>query len=530
MTGPTPMAYLLPHLVERRAETDPQHPALRYRGDELTYAELFSRAAALANGLVDDGAQPGDRMGILANKGLEAAVALYGIMLAGGVYVPLDPLAPSSRTRFVIDDCGIRRLVAGPGKEAAVQALEEAGVKLDAVFGLDGDGAASYRAVPWTEIDGLPAKPPSIPTTEQDLCYILYTSGSTGTPKGIMHTHRSARAWADVSASVYGLGPADVISNYAPLHFDLSTLDYFGGARAGATTVIIPEEYTRFPASLAGLIADERLTVFYTVPMALIQLAQPGLLDGRDLSRLRLVIFGGEPMPVKHLRTVMSRLPGAEFVNLYGPTETNGCTHHRIAAAPPADGEPLPIGRPLPNVEAKVVDGDLLPVTDGEPGELLIRAPTMMRGYWARPDLNRDAFDTRELHGGIPDVFHRTGDLVRRRSDGEFDFLGRRDRQIKSRGCRVDLDEVEATLVGHPEVHEAAVYAVPNAAGTLEIHAEVVPGQSAEPAPTALLGHLRAALPPYAMPVTIGLRDAFPRTSTGKIDRRAMAAAAGEQP
>lgn len=511
----TRMTHLLPHLVARRAEETPDHPALRFEGTHLTYGELYARAGRLANALTDDGAQPGDRIGILANKGLDAAVALYGIMMAGGVYVPLDPYAPSSRTEFVMRDCGIRRLVTTPSKAAAVAGLEHAGVGLEAAFGLDGGIAG--RAIGETVIAEHPAAPPVMRTTEQDLCYILYTSGSTGTPKGIMHTHRSALAWAEVSAAVYDLGPNDVISNYAPLHFDLSTLDYFGGARAGATTVIIPEPHTKFPASLAGLLATERLTVFYTVPLALVQLAQPGLLDDLDLSALRLVIFGGEPMPIKHLRTVMERLPGVEFVNLYGPTETNGCTHHRLAT-PPATDEPLPIGRPLPNVEAIIDDS----------GELLVRAPTMMRGYWGRPDLNEHAFHARELHGGVPDLFHRTGDLVRTRPDGAFDFLGRRDRQIKSRGCRVDLDEVEATLLRHGSVHEAAVYAVPTGDGILEIRAMVIPNGGAEPG--ELNRHLRAALPQYAVPVDLEVTDVFPRTSTGKIDRRAMAAAAGQTP
>ncbi len=524
------MAYLLPHLVERRAAADPGHPALRQGGRELSYGELHARASALAHCLVDDGLAPGDRVGILAGKGLEAAVALYGIMAAGGVYVPLDPFAPSRRNEFVIRDCGISRLVTVPAKAAAIDELEEAGVKLDAVVGSEAGEGASYRAIPWSGLDEYPDEPPPVPTTEQDLCYILYTSGSTGTPKGIMHSHRSALAWARVAAEVYGLGPGDVISNYAPLHFDLSTLDYFGGALAGSTTVVIPEAVTKFPASLAALLADERLTVFYTVPMALIQLARPGVLDGKDFATLRLVIFGGEPMPVKHLRTIMTRLPGAEFVNLYGPTETNGCTHHRVPGPPAADGAPLPIGQPLPNVEALVVDPDMAPVAAGDTGELLIRAPTMMRGYWGRPDLNAAAFFARDLHGGVPDLFHRTGDLVRARPDGEFDFLGRRDRQIKSRGCRVDLDEVEAALVGHAAVHEAAVYAVPNGDGTLEIRADVIPAGGGAPAEAELLLHLRESLPAYAVPAGVGLRDAFPRTSTGKVDRRAMAAAAGGPP
>ncbi len=518
--------YLLPQLIERAAMVDPDHVALRYRGESLTYGLLFEQASSLAHALIEDGVAPGDRIGILLPKGFESAVALYGIMSAGAVYVPLDPTAPTSRVDFVIRDGGIKRIVSSSAKSAAIAELHEAGVPLEAVFGIEPTEGVPYRSVSWEEIESFPTSPPAISVTEQDLCYILYTSGSTGTPKGIMHTHRSALSWAEVTASVYGLTPHDRISNYAPLHFDLSTLDYFGGAQARATTVIIPEEYTRFPASLAGLIEEESLTVFYTVPLALVRLAAPGILDGRDLSGLRLVLFGGEPMPLKHLRTMMLELPQARFVNVYGPTETNGCTHYPVSNIPAETDEPLPIGRPYPNVEIMVADESGSPVAEGQAGELLVRAPTMMRGYWGRPDLNQGAFVMRDLHGGTPDTFHATGDLVSQSPDGNLRFLGRRDRQIKARGNRVELDEVEAVLLQHADVHEAAVYAIEDAEHSLQIHADLILTDGAVPNTTEIYTHSRSVLPPYAVPAEISIRDSFPRTSTGKIDRRALHAEA----
>ncbi|NNF70234.1 MAG: amino acid adenylation domain-containing protein [Acidimicrobiia bacterium] len=518
-------AYLLPHLIEQAADASPDADGLRFRDGALTYSELYGRACALANGLLEDGMQPGDRVGILLRKGLESAVALYGVMMAGGVYVPLDPFAPAARIEFVLRDCGIQRLVAGEQTIGTLLTLAETGLELQTVFGVPDEGVLPYRMVPWSTVEPLARTAPVIATTEQDLCYILYTSGSTGSPKGIMHTHRSALSWAEVAASAYELGPNDVVSNYAPLHFDLSTLDYFAGARAGATTTIIPEEVTRFPASLAAFIADERLTVFYTVPMALIHLAQPELLAGRDLDRLRLVLFGGEPMPIKHLRRIMQLIPTARFVNVYGPTETNGVTHYPVEAVPSVDDEALPIGRPYPNVDALVVDAGFEPVPNGEPGELVVRTPTMMRGYWGRDDLNDRAFHTRTPFGGLPDVYHRTGDLAAMQPDGTVRFLGRKDRQIKSRGNRVELDEVEAVLVNHPLVREAAVYAMSNEEGLLEIRAEAIPVQPGVES-GELIRHLRSALPSYAVPARIVLRDSFPRTSTGKIDRLAMEAEA----
>ncbi len=516
--------YLLPQLVEQAAESDASHVALRHRQDSLTYGQLLSGSAQLAHALIADGVAPGERIGILLRKGLDSAVALYGIMSAGAVYVPIDPAAPASRVAFLIRDCGITRLVTSDAMAGALEALEGEGVSLAAVYGVSDDAASPFPSVAWEEMTGFPEALPNLSTTEQDLCYILYTSGSTGTPKGIMHTHRSALSWAEITASVYRLGPADVISNYAPLHFDLSTLDYFGGARAGATTVIIPEEYTRFPASLAKLIASERMTVFYTVPFALVQLSAPGILDDLELDRLRLVLFGGEPMPMKHLRKAMGKIPHAQFVNVYGPTETNGCTHYPIERPLPKSMSSLPIGKPYPNVEIRVLDNEGHPAAIGDSGELLVRTPTLMRGYWGRHDLNEGAFHKTTERGGLPEVYHRTGDLVSPMEDGDLRFLGRMDRQIKSRGSRVELDEVEAVLLANSEVHEAAVYAVPDDAGILAIHAEAILTTESTATEKDLLDHLRSVLPAYALPVAINVRTSFPRTSTGKIDRLEMQA------
>ena len=176
----------------------------------------------------------------------------------------------------------------------------------------------------------MPAGGPKTQPIEQDLAYILYTSGSTGDPKGIMHTHRSALAFARWAADEYGLRPADRLSNHAPLHFDLSTFDLFAGALAGATTVIIPEAVTRFPASVSKLMQDERISVWYSVPFALTQMLLRGNIGARDLTDLRWLLFAGEVFPTKYLRQLMAALPHVRFSNLYGPTETNVCTYYHV--------------------------------------------------------------------------------------------------------------------------------------------------------------------------------------------------------
>ncbi|MEO0974189.1 MAG: AMP-binding protein, partial [Pseudomonadota bacterium] len=345
--------------------------------------------------------------------------------------------------------------------------------------------------------------------------------------KGIMHSHRSALAWAEVAAREHQLVADDRISNYAPLHFDLSTLDFFAGALAASTMVMIPEEHMRMPASLATLLEEEALSLFYTVPFALIQLVTSASLEARELPALRRVLFGGEPMTIKHLRRLQQLLPHVAFCNVYGPTEVNGCTRYFVPPLAADDAPSLPIGTPYANVEAIVVDAAGNLVASGERGELAIRAPTMMRGYWNREDLMEGAFvELQRYPACTPDRFYRTGDLVAQRDDGNFEFLGRADRLIKTRGCRVDLDEIEATLAACDGVAEAAVFPVTDATGTLAVYAAARALEEEEVTARHLLGQLKARLPSYAVPVAMEVVEAFPRTSTGKIDRRALRASA----
>jgi amino acid adenylation domain-containing protein len=444
-------------------------------------------------------------------------------MKAGAAYVPLDPLSPPARQAFIVRDCGIRHVVTEPSRLAAMQLLLAEGGPVECVVGLDAAPAAGVRSFSWADVGAHPVVAHDPDLVEMDLAYILYTSGSTGTPKGVMHSHRSALAFARVAADTYGFRGDDRMSNHAPLHFDLSTMDYFSSALAGATTVIIPDAHTHLPASFASLIEAERLTVLYAVPLALTHLLLHGAMEKRDLSSVRWVLFGGEPFPTHHLRALMAALPAARFSNVYGPTEVNGVTYCIVPPLAADDDAPIPIGQPYANVETRIVDTDDEPVADGEPGELLVRTPTMMRGYWARPDLTARAFWTRSVHGHFEDVYHRTGDLVRRRADGFLEFHGRKDRQVKARGYRIELDEVEVVMGAHDAVESAAAFAVSDADQSLHVEGAVTLRDGSALTLAALNTHLAAALPRYAIPEHLEILEAMPRTSTGKIDRLELA-------
>lgn len=514
--------YLLFQSISSYAEMKPEHVAIRFSGQNLTYGNLELRSNNLARILLDQGLQRGERVGIYMNKGLESAVAMYGIMKAGGAYVPLDPFAPVSRIGFVIKDCNIRHLILKPAKLDSLSQILADDAPVEHVIGIDKQENFHVNCVSWDEINLSDNKIPDLNLTEQDLAYILYTSGSTGVPKGIMHTHRSGLSFAEWGAKTYGLTRDDCISNHAPLHFDLSTFDFFASAIAGATTVIVPEAFAKFPANMAKFIEDEKISIWYSVPFALIQMMQNGKLDSRDCSTLRWILFAGEVFPTKHLRQLMSMLPGVKFSNLYGPTETNVCTYYHVNTLPEDTDETIPIGKPCANIEDLVVDLDDNVVSPGGVGELLIRGGVVMKGYWGQPEKNKSSFYRRPVFHQFDDVFYRTGDLVQLDRNGDYRYFGRKDRQIKTRGYRVELDEIEVALLAHSGVEEAAVYPIPDGQGSNLIMSSVISKQERSINESELVEFISKRLPPYAIPVKVDIVSDFPRTSTGKIDRRKL--------
>ncbi|MEM1182365.1 MAG: AMP-binding protein, partial [Acidobacteriota bacterium] len=293
------MIQLLPQLLERSATRDPDRDAYRVPKRGLSYGDLETRANRLARALRADGVRRGDRVGIFRPRDLETAVAVYGILKAGAAFVPIDPHAPAGALQAVVDDCGLRHLVSHRQQLRTLRALVDADAgPLETVYGL----AATEDKIPEETLGELTCRtdaevqsldggsPPDVFMMEDDLAYLMYSSGSTGRPKGIMHTHRSGLAYARLSAELYGVTAEDRVANHSPLHFDMSTFGYFTAPYAGATTLLVPEAYTKMAASLSQLIETERLTIWYSVPLALIQLLTRGVLEKRDCTSLRWVL------------------------------------------------------------------------------------------------------------------------------------------------------------------------------------------------------------------------------------------------
>ena len=465
------------------------------------------------------GVKRGDRVGIFLDPSLESAISVYGIMSAGAVFVPLDSNAPPARIAYVISDCGIRHIISGKKQSRSLKKVLQENISLEVVIGMD--EKLPVKSVSWEEIARIsPSQTVSIRMLEDDLAYIMYTSGTTGTPKGIMHSHRSGLAYAKLSMDLYDVRPTDILANHSPLHFDISTMGYFTMPLAGGTTVLISESHKLIPASLSQLMEKERITIWYSVPLALIHLLQRGGLEDRKMDSLRWVLFGGEPFPAKHLRSLMKLWRKAVFSNVYGPAEVNQCTYFHLSELPEKDAA-IPLGHVWNNTEVLIVDNNDLEVGNGDTGELLVRTATMMKGYWGKPELTQKAFFRREKFPNAEEIFYRTGDLVWRKSDGQLIFAGRKDRQIKIRGYRIELDEIESVLLSHPYVIETAVYNIKDEDDQY-VEAILVLSESARETEENIKEFLATRIPAYAVPRRIYFSDKIPRTPAGKVDYKEL--------
>ncbi|MEX0290494.1 MAG: long-chain fatty acid--CoA ligase, partial [Flavobacteriaceae bacterium] len=410
----------LAHLIEQTAIKFPDKEAFRCLEKSYSYADLNQKSAQLASLLIQNGLRKGDRVAIYMNRCIETSIAVYGILKAGGAFVAINPFLPVSRTLEIMVDCGIEQLITTTSQTNKIKKIAAQAPFLKKIFGISEDileNAVSWETVFSTSLDNF--DPQEI--LELDLASILYTSGSTGTPKGIMHTHKSLLNLARLEADLHSSTPEDRIGNFAPLHFDQSLFGYFSGPLVGATTVIFPDAYVKLPASLAALVAKERISLWFSVPHILIQILLHGNIDEHDFSALRWIRFGGEVFPVKQLRELMIKWPHAKFINSYGPSELARCTYY-ILEEPPKTDDPIPLGTVWGNTEYRILDENNADVKKGEPGELVVRTATLMAGYWNNPELTEKAFFRLKVAEGYDYIYYRTGDLVRENNKGQLMF------------------------------------------------------------------------------------------------------------
>jgi amino acid adenylation domain-containing protein len=527
------MTYLLQHLLIDSALSYPEYEAVRYQEQTLTYQQLDRITNQLANTLLKTGVRRGDRVGIFLNKSLGSLISVFGILKAGGVYVPLDPNAPVKRLAYIARNCDIKVLVTSNGKsETLTDFFSEDSTVSTVVFLDDLQDEHSFpdsiNIISREYIDKEDAShSPTIDTIDNDLAYILYTSGSTGDPKGVMISHRTIFTFINWCSDTFKLSPDDRVTSHAPLHFDLSTFDIFVTIKAGGTVVIIPEMLSIFPPRLAKFLQNERITITYLVPSVLSLLVNYGNLAELDFSSMRLILFAGEVFPIKYLRELASTISHVDYYNLYGPTETNVCTYYKIQPADlePERTQPVPIGKACENIEVFAVDEQGRLITEpGIEGELWVRGSCVAQGYWGDAEKTSKNFVSNDYQPYFSELAYRTGDIVTLHGDRiNWIYIGRRDHMVKSRGYRIELGDIEAALYSHSGVKEAAVIAVPDDLLGNRIKAFIVPFGENHLLESELETHTSKRLPKYMIPESFVICDALPKTSSGKVDRTRLA-------
>nr|WP_240457758.1 non-ribosomal peptide synthetase [Halomonas socia] len=487
------------HEFERRVAATPQAEALVFDDQSLSYAELNARANQLAHYLIGLGVTPETRVGIAMERSMEMVVGLLGILKAGGAYVPLDPDYPSERLTYMVEDSGIELLLTQQHLRESLLVTESLRViELDR---LDVTHHASAN--------------PNVALHGENLAYVIYTSGSTGRPKGAANRHRALSNRLAWMQDAYRLTADDAVLQKTPFSFDVSVWEFFWPLMQGARLVMAPPGAHREPAQLVELIRTHKITTLHFVPSMLQAFLAHGDVEG--CTSLTRVVCSGEALPAELQNQVFARLPHTALYNLYGPTEAAIDVTHWTCQD---DGRnQVAIGQPIAGIRTYVLDGDLNMTPPGVAGELYLGGVGLARGYLHRPDLSAERFIADPFTEG--ERLYRTGDLVRWREDGQLEYLGRLDHQVKIRGLRIELGEIEAELLAQPEVREAVVVTQEGPNGA-RLVAYVVPHSDTELDNSSLREALGQRLPDYMVPGVVVTLDALPLNANGKVDRKAL--------
>ncbi|MGD2087989.1 MAG: amino acid adenylation domain-containing protein [Candidatus Aminicenantes bacterium] len=495
-------------------EKYPQKPAVIVKNSHYTYSQMHTASDAIAYGLTDRGIGKNDFVGILMRKGAAAVASFLACLKVGAIYVPMDPRDPAERLKKIVENCSISTIICSQEPQdlnvehvLVVSDLNEKFLRgPEAVFTKRGSatptysrsarcrtfGASSQKFVEKTKFHKLLVKR-APGRRRQDVAYVLHTSGSTGIPKGVQITHQNICNFIAWTGKVLNTTGSDVFGNHAPFIFDLSTLDIYGAFAVGGTVVLATEREMMDASLLVRNIKTHGITTWYSVPSILAAMVENSAWP--EITSLRCIIFAGEPYPVNKIGKLLSSVPGhCELYNFYGPTETNVCTYYRVPHDHPPD-QPFPIG--------KAIDESVK--TEIKQEELVIHGPCVMKGYVGQPDLT--------------EKIYATGDRVSMDEAGNLHLLGRKDNQVKIRGNRVELGEIENTILKWEKI-EAVALTTEMKEGHKYLRAHV---QLKKGVPKISLIQLktfcRKTLPIYMVPHYMQLWEQLPRNQNGKIDR-----------
>ena len=491
-------------LFEARASERPDAVAVVFGGESLTYGALNARANQLAHYLRAQNLKPGTPAAVCLERSIQMVVGLLAILKAGGAYVPLDPAYPKERLAFMLDDTRTPVVLT---KQSLLRHFPHRGVKsicLDSDSGLIASQATEN---------------PVNHSVPEDVAYIIYTSGSTGQPKGVAVPHRAVNRLV-FNTNYIHLDATDRIAQVSNMSFDAATFEIWGALLNGGELRVITTDVALSPREFAGELREQGITAMFLTSALFSHLAieLPGI-----FSTLRTLIAGGEALEPKAVRAVLKDHPALRLVNGYGPTENTTFTCCALLRDVPDDATSVPIGRPISNTHVYILDEYRNPVPIGVAGELYTGGDGLARGYWNRPELTGEKF---VLHQFTPDgpcqYLYRTGDMARYLPDGAIEFLGRKDDQIKIRGFRVELGEIEAALAKHSGVRECAVKSLGARAGETRLVAYFTSASKRHLKTNQLRAFLEERLPEYMVPSTFVQMEALPLTRNGKIDRHAL--------
>lgn len=489
-------------LFQEVAQAKAAHIAISCGSAQLTYGELQARSNQLAERLFSLGVKPNDAVALCVERSLEMLIGIVGILKAGAAYVPLDPTYPRERLSFMLEDSGAKLLLTQSHLPALSHAERVKLVHLDHV-----EAENASHVSPLTPRSGM-----------GDLAYIIYTSGSTGRPKGVEITHRNLACSTGVRLNHYRTAPRKFLL-LPSFSFDSSVAVIFHALCTGATLVVPSPEANLTPRQVLNAIRQHQITDLLCVPSLYAEVLESA--EPNQLRSLTRVIVAGEACPTQLPATHFRQVPSAELFNEYGPTEATvwasvyRCEPSNLPRA-------IPLGRAIPGTSIYILDGNLELLPIGVPGELCIAGEGVAKGYHNAPDLTSERFVPNPFTSQAGAKMYRTGDRARYLPDGNIEFLGRIDQQVKLRGLRIELEEIETTLMSHPDVREVAVLVQGEASGKPHLAAYVVPRLQDDTSEAELRAYLQCRLPSYMVPSVFDLRSSLPKTSNGKIHREAL--------
>jgi amino acid adenylation domain-containing protein len=497
-----PKGRCVQELFAEQAAQRPTADAVVIGNKCLTYADLDSRANQVAHYLRTIGVGPEVVVGLCVERSLEMIVGLLGVLKAGGVYLPLDKNYPPENIAFLLKDAGASAVITSAETDAAFASHEVQRIQLDPESRVFADQ---------------PKSAPVSEATSENLAYIMYTSGSSGKPKGVGVVHYNISRLVR-NTNYVQITPNDVFLQLAPVTFDASTFEIWGALLNGAKLVLYPPDPMLDLVKLKSLIQNSGVSILW-LTAGLFHRVVDG--DLRILAPIKQLLAGGDVISATHVKRVVEGTSGCRVINGYGPTE--GTTFS--VCFPVQDSSfiesTVPIGRPVSNTTAYVLDSNFAPVPVGVIGELYIGGAGLARGYFHRPDLTAESFLSNPF-GARGSRLYRTGDMVRYSEDGLLEFVGRMDSQVKVRGYRIELEEIEAALLLDPSVRQVTAVALPEVVGDKRLVAYVVGAGDATPDVKRLREHLSRRLPEYMIPSAFVVLKALPLTANGKIDRKAL--------